>query len=413
MKLARPAASHRLTAATQSVPPVTNNLTPIYRNITFSNINATSVSGYPDWHHLGAHGNAGDQHRASTGSTFPATAASIFTTSAVRSSLTAISKPRPRPTRSIYNAQAIITNSAPTNTLFTFDGLTTNGYGNTFAFYNALGSLENTNALDDGPLTLSASTLTVSNNLTLFPTTVLNYALGTNTTKLAVVGTLTLGGTNNIFAGSGFTNGIYTVMTYTGSLNGSLPVLGTKPPGYNYTIYNSAAGGQINLNVTLLAPTNLVAAGTNLLNNLKWNSVAGANTYNLKRGTTTGGPYPTIYSGLTATNYADANVTNAVNYFYVVTAVGAGGESSNSLQAIAAPLPSNQPTNILAQTSGGQLQLSWPQDHLGWRLQIQTNSLSAGISTNWATVANSTNVMQTNIVINPTNGAVFLRLVYP
>jgi hypothetical protein len=62
---------------------------------------------------------------------------------------------------------------------------------------------------------------------------------------------------------------------------------------------------------------------------------------------------------------------------------------------------------------GGQLQLSWPQDHLGWRLQIQTNDLSGGLSTNWLTVPNSTNVMATVIDTSPTNGSVFLRLVYP
>jgi hypothetical protein len=102
-----------------------------------------------------------------------------------------------------------------------------------------------------------------------------------------------------------------------------------------------------------------------------------------------------------------------VNYFYVVTATGAGGESTNSPQVNAAPLPSNQPTNIIMQTSGNQLQLSWPQDHLGWRLEIQTNNLNQGIWTNWATVANSINVNSTNILINPSNGAVFLRLIYP
>ena len=57
--------------------------------------------------------------------------------------------------------------------MFTLDGLTTNGYGNSFKFYNATGSLKNTNVLDDGPLTLAASTLTVSNNLNLSPATVL------------------------------------------------------------------------------------------------------------------------------------------------------------------------------------------------------------------------------------------------
>ena len=236
----------------------------------------------------------------------------------------------------------------------------------------------------------------------------------TNTTKLAVIGNLVLGGTNNISAGASFTNGTYTLMTYTGALSGSAPTLGLIPAGYNYS-FDTNTAGQVNLVVTspaAPAPTNLVASATNLLLNLKWNSVSGASSYNLKRGVVNGGPYPAIFSGLTATNYADANVTNAVNYFYVVTAV-AGLESTNSTQANAIPLPSNQPTNLMAQVAGNLLQLSWPQSHLGWRLQIQTNNLNQGIWTNWATMPNSTNVNSTNLVINPTNGSVFLRLVYP
>jgi hypothetical protein len=86
---------------------------------------------------------------------------------------------------------------------------------------------------------------------------------------------------------------------------------------------------------------------------------------------------------------------------------------ANSTQASAAPLPSNEPTTLVAQGIGNQLQLSWPLTHLGWRLQIQTNDLNQGISTNWMTVPNSTNVMGMNIPINPANGSVFLRLIYP
>ena len=104
---------------------------------------------------------------------------------------------------------------------------------------------------------------------------------------------------------------------------------------------------------------------------------------------------------------------NKVNYYYVVTAAGSGGESTNSAQVSVVPLPSSQPTNILMQVAGNQLQLAWPQSHLGWRLQIQTNNLNRGISTNWATVGNSTNVNATNVMVSPSNGAVFLRLVYP
>jgi hypothetical protein len=71
------------------------------------------------------------------------------------------------------------------------------------------------------------------------------------------------------------------------------------------------------------------------------------------------------------------------------------------------------PANIVVQAGSTQLQLSWPQDHLGWRLQIQTNSLSSGLGANWVTVPNSTNVNQISIPINPANGAVFLRMIYP
>jgi fibronectin type 3 domain-containing protein len=149
--------------------------------------------------------------------------------------------------------------------------------------------------------------------------------------------------------------------------------------------------------------------GTNLLIKLKWNAVPGATSYNLKRGTANGGPYPTVYSVLAATNYSNAAVTNAVTYYYVVTAVS-GGESINSLQASATVLPSAAPTNIMVQVSSGQLQLSWPQDHLGWQLQIQTNSLNVGLGANWVNVPNSTTTNQIYIFINSTNGSVFLRL---
>ena len=69
-----------------------------------------------------------------------------------------------------------------------------------------------------------------------------------------------------------------------------------------------------------------------------------------------------------------------------------------------------QPTNILAQANGNTLQLTWPQDHLGWRLQVQTNSLT---DNNWVTVPNSTNFNTAIIDVDPANGSVYFRFVYP
>lgn len=408
----------RFAANTAATNPTTlNSLTPIWRNITFSNITATMPSGRPPlmvWglpEALAANIVFRSVNITSASSLTP----EVLNATNVQFIDCSFSLPNGVRTIQCWNADMTFSNSVVAASQVLLDGLTTNGFGNTLKFFNARASLANTNAFDDGPLTLSASTFTVSNNLSLAPNTVLNFALGTNATKIAVTGNLVLGGTNNFSADAGFTNGTYTVMTYNGIMSGSLPALGALPAGYNYA-YDTSTAGQVKLNVTLpapSAPTDLVASATNLLINLKWNSVNGAASYNLKRGTMNGGPYPTIFSGLTATNYADANVANAVNYFYVVTVVGSGGESTNSLPANAIPLPSNQPTNLVTQVFGGQLQLSWPQDHLGWRLQIQTNDVSAGLSTNWATIPNSTNVTATNIFINPANGSVFLRLVYP
>ncbi len=71
------------------------------------------------------------------------------------------------------------------------------------------------------------------------------------------------------------------------------------------------------------------------------------------------------------------------------------------------------PTNIVSSVSGNQLTLTWPADHIGWKLQAQTNALSAGLTTNWHDVTGSTATNQMSLTINPANPTVFFRLVYP
>ena len=58
-------------------------------------------------------------------------------------------------------------------------------------------------------------------------------------------------------------------------------------------------------------------------------------------------------------------------------------------------------TAITNTVTGGNLNLSWPSDHTGWRLLIQTNHFASGLSLNpndWDTVAGS---MNTNMVSIP------------
>ncbi|MEO3946982.1 fibronectin type III domain-containing protein [Gorillibacterium sp. CAU 1737] len=70
---------------------------------------------------------------------------------------------------------------------------------------------------------------------------------------------------------------------------------------------------------------------------LNWSNVSNANSYAIKRAVTAGGPYETIATGLTGTTYTDLNVTQGNTYYYVVTALGAIGESepSNEVSASA------------------------------------------------------------------------------
>jgi len=85
---------------------------------------------------------------------------------------------------------------------------------------------------------------------------------------------------------------------------------------------------------------------------------------------------------------------------------------ANGMVTVVNGLASN-PTNITVSVVGHTLTLSWPADHLGWRLQSQVNSLSTGLGTNWFDIAGSDAVISTNLPIDPASPAVFYRLRHP
>ncbi|WP_135550227.1 fibronectin type III domain-containing protein [Paenibacillus cymbidii] len=85
------------------------------------------------------------------------------------------------------------------------------------------------------------------------------------------------------------------------------------------------------------APTGLSASATSAAVQLGWNASTGATSYNVKRGSVSGGPYTTIASGVTGATYTDSTVSNGFTYYYVVSAVTGSIESANSAQASASP----------------------------------------------------------------------------
>jgi len=85
-----------------------------------------------------------------------------------------------------------------------------------------------------------------------------------------------------------------------------------------------------------VTPVGLVAVPGNGKINLSWLTSSGAGSYNLKRSASSGAETNLVATA--GTNYLDSTVVNGATYYYVVSAVNAGGEGANSREARATPL---------------------------------------------------------------------------
>jgi hypothetical protein len=91
-----------------------------------------------------------------------------------------------------------------------------------------------------------------------------------------------------------------------------------------------------------------------------------------------------------------------------------GGDNTVFLDDVRLVLaPSLTSPQLDWQIANGQIQLEWPPDHLGWRLEMQTNSLAVGLGTNWIAIPNSQGSNVFSVPVNFGNGSAFFRLVYP
>jgi unsaturated chondroitin disaccharide hydrolase len=101
-----------------------------------------------------------------------------------------------------------------------------------------------------------------------------------------------------------------------------------------------------------VAPVNLVATRTSdTAVILSWtpSSAAAAVRYNVKRNSTSGGPYSLLAPPpiLTGNGYSDRGVLSDAPYYYVVSATGIGGEGPNSTEAFAASNPDPVVSGVL------------------------------------------------------------------
>ena len=133
------------------------------------------------------------------------------------------------------------------------------------------------------------------------------------------------------------------------------------------------------------------------------------------------------YAGSLVVSNLSGTVTNGQGFqifsaggtgsFASITPAPGGGlnwsfNAASGVLSAASSIASN-PTNITFTVTGSMMSLAWPADHLGWLLQSQTNSLGAGLGTNWTDWPGSDAVTATNLPIIPANPTVFYRLRHP
>jgi cellulose 1,4-beta-cellobiosidase len=129
-------------------------------------------------------------------------------------------------------------------------------------------------------------------------------------------------------------------------------------------------------------PTGLTAAPGDGQVSLSWTASAGADSYVVMRSATTGGPYPTVQTGVTGTTWTDTGLTDGSTYYYVVAALSAGGESGNSNEAattpVAAPAPPGTPTDLTATPGDTEIGLSWTASAGSGAYSVERSTTSGG-----------------------------------
>jgi fibronectin type 3 domain-containing protein len=234
----------------------------------------------------------------------------------------------------------------------------------------------------------------------------LSWSASANATGYYVKRSTTSGGPYSQIAGTASTS-----YTDTGVANGTKYF-------YVVTAYNSAGQSANSAEVSATpaaavaippVPSGLQAAAGDTQISLTWNASNGATSYNVKRSTTSGGPYTTVASP-PATSFTNTALTDATKYFYVVSAVNSAGESANSAEVNATPTapvaPPAAPAGLMATPGNAQIILRWTASAGATSYHLKRGTTSGGPYTQVATPV-ATTFTDTGL----TNGATYYYVV--
>jgi cellulose 1,4-beta-cellobiosidase len=149
--------------------------------------------------------------------------------------------------------------------------------------------------------------------------------------------------------------------------------------------------------VSIAAPTGVTASAAQSLvagtatATVRWTAATGATSYQVKRATSTAGPWTVVASGLTSTTYSQSVTANNNNvYYYRVDSVGGSGTSADSAAATVSTI-SPAPANLAATApSSSQVSLTWTDrsaDEQGFKVEywngaswVQLGAVGAGVT---------------------------------
>jgi autotransporter-associated beta strand protein len=278
-----------------------------------------------------------------------------------------------------------------------------------------------TQSISGGYLVVNNGSMTVNSAIT-----------GNYTPVTAAGGTLTLNGANTCLGGVFVSGGTLLV-------NGSLPVgnpvsasagilggsgvinspvvvqpSGTLQPGAGgTTVGKLTVSSTLNLSGNAIMYLNKAAATNSQVAGISTVVYGGTLSVANLGGTFVAGDKFTLFSaGNHVGSFATLNLPALTGSLTWSNSLAVDG----SIQVVTASTVNANPTNITTSVSGNTLTLSWPADHTGWRLLVQTNTAGAGLSpaTNaWYTVPGSTSVNSVTITMDPTKGSIFYELAYP
>jgi len=244
---------------------------------------------------------------------------------------------------------------------------------------------------------------------------------GTGTITKQAAGRLVLTGTHTY-------TGATTVNAGTLMVNG---ILGTTPV--------TVAGGTLTGNGRIRGPVTIQPAGRlapgNPLGTLTISNTLALSGSTVMELNAVNGSHDRV-SGLSTVTYGGtlilSNVAGALttsNTFQIFNATTYRGAFAALVPANPAPglawntntlttdgmlrVVATSPVALSNSVSGNQFVLAWPPEHIGWRLQTQTNSVWVGLSTNWVDVPRSYATNQMTFTIDPNVACGFYRLVFP